>query len=391
MLRSSLLGIFITCVFFCGSSEKKERQRDPDLIPQYSFKVSSFHQKYFTVLTKANYNENETKAIFKKMDALGNQYCKMLWRQRKFRKKKALLFISKQVLEEQRKRKTSNPLHNLITGCWNFYRMNDVRPNEDFELASLVIPEKKKECYSVGFMQPYIMHSVLNCTRLTMLDIDWRIHYGHSQLLDLFQSQKLDSAKNLTKMIRTLRLGWQARYDDKPMEQRMRARITKVCFPKYKALCTESLISFQKNFSRLDSVELQLSYLHEGRYRPVNQGTAMVAFFSNAIDDIYTTKADFKKLLKNVHSSLKENQNMYFIHHAAGRRQFGIYRYHRTGDKSTLTTICRDNYLTAPVAAEIKHYRTHFDRFSSTRKKKITECHALLRKKRKQSKSIKKI
>ena len=137
------------------------------------------------------------------------------------------------------------------------------------------------------------------------------------------------------------------------------------------------LTGFQKEQNSLEHVELQLSYLHNANYKPRHKESTLIIFLSNAVDDNYTNKKQFEDLLENMRQSLTENQSAVFIHHSAGRQQFGLYNFKKTSAGYSLTTICRDNFLTAPVVKVQKYYKTHFDNAALTQGK-IPACHQML-------------
>ena len=351
-------------------------------------KISPYHQKYFSEFSKNSFNAKETGPMLEKMNLDGNMYCQMLYRQKRYNASKAETFIRPAILDHFKKKPQNYPLHNLITGCWNFFRLNDIFPNEDFELVKFLFPTEKKECFSVGFMQPYFMHGHLGCSNLTMLDIDWRILYGHNQVMTLMKQNSMTTESEAEKTMRKIKAGWLARYDEKPMEMSIQADITKFCFPKYKKLCLAKLVDFQNQMKNLNHVELQLSYLHDANYSPKYNNSKLIIFLSNAIDDNYTTRKQFDELLQNIQNSLNVNQSAIFIHHSAGRRQFGLYDFKKLENSFQLTTICRDNFLTAPVVKEQKFYKTHFDK-ATTSRGKLPACHDMLAKFQKEEKLIK--
>ncbi|RME88206.1 MAG: hypothetical protein D6767_10560 [Candidatus Hydrogenedentota bacterium] len=363
--------LIVWAPFFFSCTPVKQNQ-----IPSYSLEVSPFHVNFFQVISKTKYTQSETRNLFQKMDALGNEYCKMYWKQKSYNPDKAKLFIAEKYLKGHTNPRLFHPLHDLVSGCFNYYRMNDMHPEKDFILAAKLIPQYKKECYSLGFMQPYFMHAHLNCKKLTMFDIDWRILYGHQQMIDLYANHKMNSAENIQKNIQTLKLGWRYRYDGKPMEERMKAAVTTVCFPRYKDLCTQELLTFHQKFRQLNEIQFELSSLHTMHYKAKDANTAIVVFLSNAIVDFYTSAEDFRLMMKNLQKSLLENQNIYFIHHAAVRQQFGIYKGTKVHGNVIISTLCRDHFLTPPLAERVEPYTTHFDRISIT--KKTPECKLLL-------------
>ena len=70
-------------------------------------------------------------------------------------------------------------------------------------------------------------------------------------------------------------------------------------------------------------------------------------------------------------------QKAVFVHHAAGRSLFGIYELKKLDTGTEITTICKDKYLTTPVAEVTSEYSTHFERVTAN--KKFPTCETLLK------------
>jgi hypothetical protein len=207
--------------------------------------------------------------------------------------------VYKLIREENFKKEPFNnwghPIPKLIVGCWNFFRLNDVRPNLDFTLAKKYYPTEKKDCYTVGFLQAYLMHSILGCNSITMIDIDWRILEAHYHLTQLYQSKKMLSEPSLLEGLKTLTVNWVAKFNNQPMEKITKASLDTFCFYEHHKMCKENLLKFQEDFFKLDSIFLRLSALHNFSYKNKEPNTKVI-YLSNAIDDLYTNKSQFVKM-----------------------------------------------------------------------------------------------
>jgi hypothetical protein len=343
------------------SEQQKIQEKKKETVP-ITLKFSSDHQSYFQDVNKSTYLGTEIKDIFGKLGEKSDTVCEMVWGQKKMNQEVLNEFISQISFTKEPFKTWSHPLPKLIAGCWNFIKLNDTRPDLDFHLVNFFYPEEEKECFSVGFLQPYWMHTILKCKRLTMLDIDWKIHDAHYQFLNFFNQKKMSTEASITESISNLNLGWIARFDNKQMVKKESTTFDTVCYSKFKKNCMKFILKFQEDYINLTEIEFQVSALHTASYKFL-PGTVPVLFFSNAIENLYTSKSQFDQIITGVSEGLGDGRRAIFIHHAAGQAQFGIYELLVNGNGSQLKTVCRDNYISSPVG-ETHPYDTHFDKIS---------------------------
>jgi len=272
-------------------------------------------------------------------------------------------------------------VNQIVAGCFNFFQMNDVRPDLDFQFAQRLYPEARKECFSVGFMQPYWMHTVLGCERLSLVDLDWRIHDGHQQLLSRFREGRLAEGPGFDAALAEVKLGWTARFDGQPPLPETSASAERLCLSAAVPACRGVLQHFQAKAASVKSVELQVSALHDATYAFL-PGVLPVMFFSNALESIYTTRPQFDVLVEKVSRGLPRGGKAVMVYHAAGRQQFGVYELEAKGDGAyRLTTRCKDDYLSSPIKGlKVIPYTTWFEEVTESRPP-FTPCkgHPLLK------------
>lgn len=227
----------------------------------------------------------------------------------------------------------------LMNGCLNFYMMNDIDAVKSFEYIGK-ISQGKKDCYTVGFSQLYLMNENAKCTSLSVIDIDWRILYAHYQMM-------LYSKKGF-QVFNEMDLG-----KEKPT-------IHQFCESRDMPSCKKSFKYFFENYKSLESVNLQLGFLHELKFR--NTGNDIVLYVSNAIDPEYTTKKQFDILIENVFNAIKD-QNAYIIYHTGGATEYAIYKLSIYNESKRIVTVCRDYLIWAPSYGGLrgKPYKTYLD------------------------------
>lgn len=360
--------------------------RDPARLP-VELRVADTHAALFAPLAgRQSFARGELDGVFDGMLKHGDDYCAMLYRQRKFQRAAAEEFIRADHLAEFRASHKSSYVSKLIAGCFNFFIMNDIRPFLDFELARSLYSGHEYDCYSVGFMQPYIMHNILGCDTLQMLDIDWRIHAAHWQMLRMYGEGAFADRKQALQAIQRLELGWIAFAG--PLIRRNPVSLATLC-RRNQDLCLDHLVRFQAGVRSLGGVRLDLAALHDGEFRrsddfrgsdDTGREKLKVLYLSNAIEGVYTTRAQFDLLLARVAGTLPDNGRAIYIYHAAGTRALGFYEQRRTDATVAgyeIKTVCKDQYRRRDAKNELESYVTHFEKISPT--KRPGSCQAALR------------
>lgn len=323
---------------------------------------------YFPIFQKLEYTNEEIPPIWETMQPESDQVCKMLYHQAKFDKKFVDNHTKLGFTGPVKEKIYLDTVRRIIAGCWNFYQMNDIKPEKDFEHIAKLYPDKKKDCYSVGFMQPYIMHTILGCNKLTMLDMDWRIMYGHSQILKGFQENKFQNETTARDFLKTLKLGWIVgpKFQANPS-----VSLDDLCLPFTKKECLSRLLEFQKKFTKLEKIHLYLSTIHEANLKP-EEGSMSVVFLSNAFEDYYTKSKDFQHMMSYLKTNLNEGEQVNFIYHVGGRANYGIYETKKVAEKLEVNTVCKDQYYFYPIADGREKYIIHFDRLKENKPAKQT-------------------
>ncbi len=368
-------GLFFFTLFFCAPPVQK-----PELpkVAGITLEVSGNPLRDFVPFQKSSYSDTELPILFQSLETAADEYCSMVHQLSPYDPVKAENFIRKERLGAYRANFHKNSLFNLTAGCWNFFTMNDMSPDVDFTLLKKLLPGLSYECYSVGFIQPYIMHNIMNCRSLTMLDLDWRILDGQYQMLSYYRKNLIVSREFLRAILEKLRIGWIALNNTAQPRNTITMDVLCKFYPP--DICEKHLMDFQTNFNRLDWIKLYVTALHEAVFPISPAGTIKVIYVSNALEDIYTTQAEFDALLMNIDRSLLPGQRAVIIYHAGGTRVFGLYEIQKRRDSGasvpgplyTVNTLCKDTYITKAKTDELHSYDTYFESISVT--KKIPSC-----------------
>jgi len=378
----TLLALLLTLLLGCNGGTVLNGSQEPLQIENEKLKVSDFHLNAFVPIEKKIYDYPELPALYESLRSSSDGYCEIIHNRKPFRRDVALKLISEEYLSQFWKDRFWGSFHNLVSGCWNFYIMNDVRPFDDFRLVKSLFPEATKHCYSVGLMQPYIMHNILGCEDLNFLDVDWRIHYAHFQLEQMFRDQMFASVGDVPESIRKLHLGWIA-FSPTPVQAKHAVTPATLCRLNQNE-CMEHLSLYQKNRVNLSSITWNLAKLHDADF-PRHPGMPVV-YLSNAIEELYTSRSQFDLLLGRVAASIQVGKQALFAYHAAGTDEIGLYRLVRKAEKTVdasgpltpnyeIETICRDRYHRANTGA-LKEYTTYFETVSKTQNP--TACKTLI-------------
>jgi hypothetical protein len=341
---------------------------NPQTIPQIQMLISPRLGSYFPNFEKLQYTNSEILPLLDSMQEKSDKVCKMLYNQAKFDKQYVESYTKLGFTGPVKEKFYLNTVKRIIAGCWNFYQMNDLKPEKDFEHIKNLYSDKIKDCYSVGFMQPYIMHNTIGCNKLTMLDMDWRILHGHSQILKGFQENQFSDETTAQEFLKTLRLGWivGTKFHSNPS-----VSIDDLCLPLSKKDCLNHLVSFQKKFKSIQKIHLYLSTIHEANLRP-EKGSMSIVFLSNAFEDYYTKHREFNIMMDYLKTNLEESETVSFIYHVGGRHNYGIYETKKKSEKLEVSAICKDQYYFFPITEGREKYTIHFDRLKELKPAKQT-------------------
>jgi hypothetical protein len=274
----------------------------------------------------------------------------------------------------------NGPRWNLIAGCWNYIRMNDRKPHRDFELVRARHPKGQVfDCYSVGVAQPYIMSEVLACEHLTMVDLDWRVHSVHWQLIQAWEQGRLAGDLQAAALAE-MRTDWIAHLGASESQE---LSLATLCHPGIAERCGESLDAFSARRDRgpaIAELTLALSGLHEIPMLPAREGEQVaVIFLSNATERHFLKEEEFQAMLARVRGGLLPGQRAIFIHHVGGRAEFGLYEMLGTDEGHELRTICRDPYERVMRDSRTQPYETWFERAIREPRRGVPECRRLVR------------
>lgn len=331
----------------CAPHSEKPEKLELSLI------VSDKMREIFAEM-KPVYDRAETGALFKKMTELAEPACRGLHNQLPGRFD-AFAKLSKELWTK----KYNAYLSEIIAGCYNFFTMNDLSVSKAFTMVRDMYPEAK-DCYSVGFMQIYFMHTHMKCAKWVALDIDWRILDLQYQVLAYyFKEQPVPFNK--------LELRWSANFaeEDKIRPREEGITVDSFCYWPTRAQCRLVFRRFPIIFKKLRAIELQLSFLHDIRIQPLSP--VSVVHVSNAIDPGYTSKAQFETLLNALVPATAKNHKAVVVYHSGGSYQFAIYEVSRPeGAAPVVTTKCRDDLAWSKYYKDRPgvRYRTYFDNVS---------------------------
>lgn len=328
--------------------------------PQLELIASEKMQMYFPILQKT-YLQEEVFSALDSIRDISNETCEMIYSMRPYNKERIKAYTNIELGAPLTSKFYLHTFRRIIAGCWNFFQMNDVSPDKDFEYVKNLYPNARFDCYSVGFLQPYIMHSKLDCENLYLLDIDIRIIEGHAQLLKFFHEDKMQTEEEILNNIKQLNIGWIAQY--RTFNAKTNVSLQSLC-PRNYEMCLRELLNFQKKYKQLKKVSLYASALHEANLFPQDSKISIV-YLSNAFEDYYTKKKEFDFMMKRLEEELKDNQKILFIYHNGGRHLFGVYEVAKLNDQLEVTSSCRDRYLFYPEEEERTYYNIHFDRLKN--------------------------
>ncbi len=333
--------------------------------------ASEDHTQILVDVKSTLYDENSAKHLFLNMEKKSEDVCNILYKNKKYDIHILRNYIREFSLKKKEDEKWYDRLiPSLYAGCFNFFQMNDVKVKKTFSYLSDRITGQK-DCYSVGFMQPYIMHSILNCSTLTMLDMNWKILFGHLEMYQLFKKESIklsDEGQIDPGIISHIPVSWTAVFGPKPRPRERNININSFCSLGDLEDCNDSLITYQSMFSNISRIELQLSTLTHSDIR-VKTDSTVIVYLSNAIDPEYTTYSQFKIFLDRLSKNLSANQKAYLIYQAGGRSLSAIYLLEKfDSEEVSLTTVCRDKLIwSEEYKNRGKPFKIYLDRFTITK------------------------
>ena len=328
----------------------------------------------FRDVKKQTYTLPEISSLMISMRLEGDRYCQAIYDKGPRDRAKDSKFIEARFINEYGKG-CKGCSERMKTGCWNFFQMNDIQPNHDFEQIKNFYPSSNFDCYAVGFLQPYIMHDVLTCSTLTMLDFDWRIHDAHHQMIQALTEYRFTDEDGVMKALSDVDIGWIAY--DKNLRKTHKGSYETFCNRANQTLCMKSLLGVQQKWNSLHTVRLNIAGMHDISLVSTSSNTnhVKVVFLSNAMEYIYTPKKEFDAMMTSFSAQLLEGQKLVVIHHAGGRAQFGLYEIQKTNGDLVVQILCRDEYSTTSRGYSTPTYHIWLDRLKKN--KNYPTCQSL--------------
>lgn len=376
--RAIVCLVSILNLYFCSSAPKKQEVFSKISEEQVGFfeeprkialKVSKTHKDKLHAIQTQEYTTIEAEEVFTKLRKDSTDICKIYYKYIEYNEARVNDFSNGLRFNRGKKEKWFDNLNSpLMAGCFNFFKMNDRSINNTFSKVKKIV-DGETDCFSVGFLQPYLLHTIVGCQELTMIDMDWRIIYTHLKLVQKFEEEKFAniSLDTQDKVLSDLPVAWVARFDRKPLEDEKNIGLKTFCANSEMSYCKEIFINFQNHFKNINAIQLQLSHLHEVSIRPRAKNT--IIFTSNALDKEYTTKKELEYFLNSMFSNLVPEKNIFIIYQVGGMKEFGVYKLSvdSKGNRK-VETVCRDEYrLSEEYVRKNKKYYINMDKMSSTK------------------------
>ncbi|HRP68360.1 MAG TPA: hypothetical protein PLY93_02390 [Turneriella sp.] len=339
--------------------------------------MSREHSNYLEYTSSGSYTNGSVEKLFNKLDKYGNIICDMLYHNIEYDKGIATDFSEVLNFEKPKKHLWyADMLPALIAGCANFYRMNDRGVHKVFRILEGLYPEKK-DCFTVGFTQFYMMYEEMQCARMVSIDADWRILRAHYEFQKNVR-EKTPSDTFLT-MLQKINVNWLLSFDRPPRAKEVVRDISTFCMDTEYHFCKKAF----ENYITLDSIpptELMLGFIHDLTFTPEEKRTTSVIFMSNALDDDYTSLEHFDKLLSRTRETLHVGQKAAFVYQAGDSEDIVVYELFKSDkDELNVSIRCRDNIRWSDqyvLSKRGKPFNTHFDDLLELRKlRRIPRCH----------------
>lgn len=306
--------------------------------------------------------------LFATMRPLADRYCAMTKAGEPFVAEEAHLFADKEALL-----KPQRHLNHLKTGCFNYFRLNDYRPDLDFHVLKALLPEERFDCYSVGMLQPFMMHNILQCETLTFIDFDWRIQDAQHTLLELYEQRRFEGIDHVNEALKEVTLSWIAK-ESGTVPPRP-ATLSSLCNSGVRKTCEQTLRSFQDSWWSLQQARFSLSAMHDTSFS-ASEATP-VFFMSNASERAYTRDGQFRQLVERAAEAAGPEGRAVLIHHVGGASTAGFYEVRPGKRRATVKTLCRDEYrqtgtwATGDKMSDMPLYDIYLDDITSTREPRL--------------------
>ncbi len=376
----SLLALAILCTTAGAGCHDRDRDRPTEPAPSAPpaeggllLEVGPGLRADLVALSRPRYAEAELEPLFARLERDGDRYCRMFYRlapRDPARIADYLEHAETYLRADPRSKWTSR------AGCWNFYRANDQKPWNDFDLVRLLYPAPTYDCYAIGLPQPYIMHSHLGCRSLTLVDFDWRIQDAHRRLLARFAAGAITGPSELRDLLATIPFKWVA-HGQPPPEEGGPSPYSRLCEHDSER-CRNELLRFQRRYHELTRIRLGLAALHQLDFGPGEPGTLRVLYLSNALADHYTSYLEFRRFLYHLTTALAAGERAVLIQHVGDRDDFALYQLDRTESGYRLTTRCHDFFRSDRPRRKDAVPATFLD-LTAERDRSVTGCHDLLR------------
>lgn len=329
--------------------------------------VSETHLKLFTDLQNKTYNAADASTVLAKISGKANRFCRGTVSDAA---NKADFLKSTGTAEYA----ADWPKHNyaaMLLGCRNWFTMSDIGIDDDFIRINAEYASKTKQafdCYSVGFLQPYIMAASLNCARLNIVDSDFRIIKAHLDFMNLIRSKP---GANIRALIADLRFSFAAGGPQNNLATDAVLSIADLCGKNSETRCIHYLVNFLEKFSKIKEINLILAPLHEFRFLPDKLRAASVFYTSNALDPDFTTAKQFEQFRTESGKSAEDADRL-IIYHQSEERSFGIYKLNKV---QQISTVCADRYRNITAGSyssnrcryfpgRVSEYETYLDKKS---------------------------
>jgi len=249
--------IIMTCAYMCK----------PDNKLRIELLVSSKSSQLFKAIKKDVYSKKEIAAVLNRLAKSSSRFCKSIFGKGKGAKKAEKLmakvklakgYLKDSLSKKEKKKLLKNIKKDLsvstMLGCSNWYKLTDTGLNKTFPVVKENVKSKHLHCYSVGLMQPYIMASKLNCSKVTFVDIDHRILQFHHKAVSKML-QKKNGTVNWSAFVEEYNFSFPTGFKKKEKKSEASLSLKDICGAQ-KNLCQKSLKSFHKKIQKKKFVNI---------------------------------------------------------------------------------------------------------------------------------------